>query len=182
MKAFVSIPIRLGATATKGDFVGKRHSLLCPPRWTKRQEVIATEDCHQITEEFYAATWRRFELRAGDVVLNRSGEALGKVALWDSEKPAVASDFTMRIRFNGERMNPRFAWFFFRSVMFQAQIQRELRGSSAANIFPPRWNKWSLSHARRRNKTPSPAKSFQNSSAAPMPSPPSTPNVQKLRR
>jgi len=34
-------------------------------------------------------------------------------------------------------MNPRFAWFFFRSVMFQPQIERELRGSSIPNIFPP---------------------------------------------
>lgn len=137
VKAYVSIPIRLGATATKADFVEEGAAYYVHPGATKRQEVIATEDCHQVTEEFYAATHRRFGLRAGDVVINRSGEALGKVALWDSEEPAVASDFTMRIRFNSERMNPRFAWYFFRSVMFQAQIQRELRGSSVSNIFPP---------------------------------------------
>lgn len=134
--AFVSIPIRLGATATKADFVEDGGAYYVHPGATKRQEIISTDDCHQINNEFYGATQRRFGLRPNDVVVNRSGEALGKVALWDSEEPAVASDFTMRIRFNREKMNPRFGWFFFRSVMFQAQIQRELRGSSVPNIFP----------------------------------------------
>lgn len=137
VKAFVAIPIRLGATAKKSDFVEEGAAYYVHPGATKRQEVVAAEDCHQVTEEFYAATQRRFGLRRGDVIINRSGEALGKVALWDSDDGAVASDFTMRIRFNQERMNPRFAWFFFRSVMFQAQILRELRGSSVPNIFPP---------------------------------------------
>ena len=137
VKAFVAIPIRLGATATKADFVQEGAAYYVHPGATKRQEVISTQDCHQVTEEFYGATQRRFGLRRGDVVINRSGEALGKVAIWDSDEPAVASDFTMRIRFNHVWMNPRFAWLFFRSVMFQAQVQRELRGSSVPNIFPP---------------------------------------------
>jgi hypothetical protein len=42
----------------------------------------------------------------------------------------------MRLRFN-DRMNTQLAWYFFRSVMFQAQIARELRGSSLPNVFPP---------------------------------------------
>jgi len=43
----------------------------------------------------------------------------------------------MRLRFNS-RINPRFAWFFFQSVMFQAQVTREKRGmGNMTNIFPP---------------------------------------------
>ena len=87
-------------------------------------------------EQGQAGPRRRFGLRSGDVLINRSGEALGKVAYFASDEPAVFSDFTMRFRFN-DKMNPRFAWHFFRSVMFQAQIERELRGSSVPNIFPP---------------------------------------------
>jgi hypothetical protein len=138
VKAFVAIPIRLGATATKSDFVEGGAAYYVHPGATKRQEVIAIDDCHQITEEFYAATQRRFGLRRGDVVLNRAGEGtIGKSALWDSDEPAVASDFTMRIRFN-DRINPRFAWFYFQSVMFQAQVAREKRGmGNMTNIFPP---------------------------------------------
>ena len=138
VKAFVSIPIRLGATATKGDFVEDGAAYYVHPGATKRQEVIVTEDCHQVTEEFYAATQRRFGLRRNDLILNRAGEGtIGKSGLWDSDEPAVASDFTMRIRFN-DRINPRFAWFYFQSVMFQAQIAREKRGmGNMTNIFPP---------------------------------------------
>lgn len=137
VKRFLSVPIRLGATAKKGDFVEDGAAYYVHPGATKRQAVIAIEDCYQVPEEFYAATQRRFGLRREDVIINRSGEALGKVAFWDSDEPAVASDFTMRVRFDKARMNPRFSWYFFRSVIFQAQIQRELRGSSVPNIFPP---------------------------------------------
>lgn len=135
VKAYVAVPIRLGATAVKSDFVEDGAALYVHPGATKRQEVINPEDCHQVTQEFYDKTKRRFGLSPGDVVINRSGEALGKIALFDSDEPAVASDFTMRVRFN-DSMNPRFAWYFMRSVMFQAQIEREQRGSSLPNIFP----------------------------------------------
>ena len=137
VKAFVAVPIRLGATATKGDLIEEGDACYVHPGATKKQRAIALEDCHQVTQEFYDAHQRRFGLRPGDVIINRSGEALGKVAIFEhGDEPALASDFTMRVRFN-DRMNPRFAWFFFRSVMFQAQILRELRGSSVPNIFPP---------------------------------------------
>jgi hypothetical protein len=137
VNAFVAVPIRLGATAKKGDLIEEGDAYYVHPGATKRQRAIALEDCHQITQEFYDAHQRRFGLRSGDVIINRSGEALGKVAIFEhDDENALASDFTMRVRFNN-RMNPRFAWFFFRSVMFQAQILRELRGSSVPNIFPP---------------------------------------------
>ena len=137
VKAFVAVPIRLGATATKSDLIEDGDAYYVHPGATKKQRAIALKDCHQVTQEFYDSHQCRFGLRPGDVIINRSGEALGKVAIFEhDDEPALASDFTMRVRFN-ERMNPRFAWFFFRSVMFQAQILRELRGSSVPNIFPP---------------------------------------------
>ena len=135
VKVYVAVPIRLGATAVKSDFVEDGAALYVHPGATKRQEVIDPEDCHQVTQEFYDKNRRRFGLSPGDVIINRSGEALGKIALFDSDEPAVASDFTMRVRFR-DSMNPRFAWYFMRSVMFQGQIEREQRGTSLPNIFP----------------------------------------------
>ena len=41
----------------------------------------------------------------------------------------------MRVRVNADA-NPRFMWYFFRSVMFQAQIDREIMGASVHNVFP----------------------------------------------
>ena len=138
VKAFVAVPIRLGATATKGDLIEEGDAFYVHPGATKKQRAIALEDCHQVTQEFYDAHQRRFGLRSGDVLINRSGEGtIGKSGIWESDEPALASDFTMRVRFN-DTINPRFAWFFFRSVMFQAQVEREKRGmGNMTNIFPP---------------------------------------------
>jgi hypothetical protein len=135
VKAFVAIPIRLGSTAEKGDFVEAGAAYYVHPGATKRQEVISLEDCHQVSEEFYKDRSRRCGLQRLDVTINRSGEAVGKVAYYNSDEPAVFSDFTMRLRFNA-RMNPLFAWLYFRSVMFQAQLFREIKGASLPNIFP----------------------------------------------
>lgn len=135
VKAYVAVPIRLGATAVKSDFVEDGVAFYVHPGATKWQEVINSEDCHQITQEFYDKNKRRNGLLPGDVIINRSGEALGKIAFFNSDDPAVCSDFTMRVRFNGS-MNPHFAWYFMRSVMFQSQIEREQRGTSLPNVFP----------------------------------------------
>ncbi len=138
VKALVAVPIRLGATASKGDFVEDGAAYYVHPGATKRQNVIVREDCYQVNEEFYESARRRFNLRMDDIVLNRAGEGtIGKSGLWASEEPALFSDFTMRLRLT-EHVNPRFVWYFFRSVMFQAQIEREKRGmGNMTNIFPP---------------------------------------------
>src|SRR5262249_37718373 len=48
VKAFVAIPIRLGSTAEKGDFVEAGAAYYVHPGATKRQEAITLEDCHQV--------------------------------------------------------------------------------------------------------------------------------------
>lgn len=138
VKSLVAIPPRLGATASKGDFVADGGAYYVHPGATKRQDVIALDDCYQITEQFYELTRRRFGLRTNDIVLNRAGEGtIGKAGLWEIEEPAVLSDFTMRLR-PAEHVNSRFLWYFLRSVMFQAQVNREKRGmGNMTNIFPP---------------------------------------------
>jgi type I restriction enzyme M protein len=135
VKAFVATPIRLGSTAENGDFVEAGDAYYVHPGATKRQEAISLEDSHQVSDEFYKDRSRRCGLQRLDVTINRSGEAVGKVAYYDSDAPALFSDFTMRLRFNA-RMNPLFAWLYFRSVMFQAQLFREIKGASLPNIFP----------------------------------------------
>jgi restriction endonuclease S subunit len=135
VKAFVAVPIRLGSTAEKGDFVEAGSAYYVHPGATKRQEGISLDDCHQVSEDFYKARSRRFRLQRLDVTINRSGEAVGKVAYYDSDEPALFSDFTMRLRFNA-RMNPLFGWLYFRSVIFQAQLFREIMGASLPNVFP----------------------------------------------
>lgn len=70
---------------------------------------------------------------------------------FDSEEPTLFSDFKMRISFN-ETTNPRFAWYFMRSVAFQAQIEREQRGTSLPNIFPGQVERLLIVKATRKRQ------------------------------
>jgi restriction endonuclease S subunit len=135
VKAYLAVPIRLGISLTRAVMDNDGEAFYVHPNALKRQERVDPKDCHRITLDYYEKNKRRSGLRVGDVLINRSGEALGKVGLFDSDEPCVFSDFTMRVRFN-DRMNPLFAWYFFRSIMFQSQVEREKRGLSLPNIFP----------------------------------------------
>ncbi|HKP82230.1 MAG TPA: hypothetical protein VJT69_09435, partial [Pyrinomonadaceae bacterium] len=116
---------------------------------TKHEQIIDLVDCHRVSLEFFDKN-RRFALRKGDVVLNRAGEGtIGKSGLFTSEERAVFSDFTMRLRF-GATMNPRFAWYYFRSIIFQTQVEREKRGmGNMTNIFPSQVERMLIPHCKR---------------------------------
>jgi hypothetical protein len=129
----------LGATAQKGDFLEAGVAYYVHPGATKRQEAISLEDCHQVSEQFYKDRSRRFGLQPFDVTINRSSEAVGKVAYYDSDEPALFSDFTMRLRFN-VRMNPLFAWLYFRSVMSRPNFFTRSRELASPMSSPARLN------------------------------------------
>ena len=137
MKAYLAVPIKLGATLPRGVMSDDGEALYVHPGALKRQGSIQAEDCHRITHEFYELTKKRFGLRVGDVIVNRSGEGtIGKSAIFELDEPSVFADFTMRLRFDAS-MNPEFASYYFRSTMFQPQIEREKRGmGNMTNIFP----------------------------------------------
>jgi hypothetical protein len=151
VKKYIAIPIKLGATAKMGDFVENGEAYYVHPGATKKQGVILLEDCYQVSGEYYDTNRRRAGLIRRDIIINRSGEALGKVAYWDSTEPAVASDFTMRVRVNADA-NSRFMWYFFRSVMFQAQMYREIMGASVNNVFPSQVEKMLIVECDRKRQ------------------------------
>ena len=135
---FLAVPIRLGAQLTQAALDDEGEAFYVHPSATKKQEPIETADCHRVTQEFYDDQKERNSLRPNDVLLNRSGEGtIGKVAIYNLEnQPCIFADFVMRLRFN-ERMNPRFAWYYGRSLFFQSQVEREKRGmGNLTNIFP----------------------------------------------
>lgn len=136
VRAFLSVPIRLGATATRGDLLDEGDAYYVHPGATKHQDVINLADCYQVTEDYYEDHRRRFALTEGDIVMNRSGQAIGKVALFNSAARSLASDFTMRIRVSRTEGDPWFMWYYFRSTVFQLQIRRAQQGSSLPNVFP----------------------------------------------
>jgi type I restriction enzyme M protein len=137
VKAYLAVPIRLGVSLTRAVMDDDGEAYYVHPNALKRQERIDSNDCHRITLGYYEKNKRRGGLRVSDVLINRSGEGtIGKAALFDLDDPCLFSDFTMRLRFN-DAMNPQFACYFFRSIMFQAQVEREKRGmGNMTNIFP----------------------------------------------
>ena len=72
-----------------------------------------------------------------DIIMARSGEGtIGKVALIDNEDwEGVFADFTMRIRL--EHVNPLFAYYYFRTTLFQYLVYTHKKGlGNNTNIFP----------------------------------------------
>ncbi len=138
VKAYIAVPIRLGVSLTQQVMDDEGEAFYVHPNAVRHEGRIDPDDCHRITQDYYEKNRRRASLRVGDVLINRSGEGtIGKTALFDlDDEPCLFSDFTMRLRFN-KAMNPRFANYFFRSIMFQAQVEREKRGmGNMTNIFP----------------------------------------------
>jgi restriction endonuclease S subunit len=137
VKAYLAVPIRLGVSLVREAMDDDGEAFYVHPNAIRRESRVDINNCHRIKWDFYDRNRRRTTLRIGDVVIARSGEGtIGKAALFDLDEPCLFSDFTMRLRFN-EAINPQFACYFFRSVMFQAQIEREKRGmGNMTNIFP----------------------------------------------
>lgn len=140
LKNFIAVPIRLGATLTQGDLDENGETYCVHPSAIRREEGIDPQNCLRVGLDFYNAGQRRFGLRDGDIVMARSGEGtIGKAALFEAqaEEAFLFSDFTMRLRL-GDSLSSRFAAYYFRSVMFQQQVNREKRGmGNMTNIFPP---------------------------------------------
>jgi len=76
------------------------------------------------------------KVKKDDILMIRSGEgAIGKVALVEEDINAIYSDFIIRIRLSN--YNSRFAYYFFRTEIFQKLIEIYKKGlGNNTNIFP----------------------------------------------
>ncbi|MBQ5153293.1 restriction endonuclease subunit S domain-containing protein [Macrococcoides caseolyticum] len=76
------------------------------------------------------------KVEKNDILMIRSGEgAIGKVALVDEEVNAIFSDFVIRIQL--ENYNPKFAYYLFRTKIYQKLIEIYKKGlGNNTNIFP----------------------------------------------
>ena len=86
------------------------------------------------------------KVQVNDIIMTRSGMAIGKFALIDEEIDGIYADFTMRIRL--QNFNNLLAYYYFRSDFFQHLITTHKKGLQNHNIFPsqiqefpvPDWN------------------------------------------
>lgn len=75
-------------------------------------------------------------IEKNDVIMARSGVAIGKAAIVEESFDGVFADFTMRMRFNSQRCNPKFAFYYVRSVAFQYMVEIYKKGVQNQNISP----------------------------------------------
>lgn len=132
IKDFISEPIVLGASISPSDYDEngecKYLSMATVKNWYYNQE-----DALAVSEEYRKANVDK-SVRKNDIIITRSGVAIGKIALIQNDVDAIFADFTMRIRL--KRYNQLFAYYYFRSEFFQELIHTQKKGLQNKNIFP----------------------------------------------
>lgn len=131
-KHFLAEPIVLGASISPSDF-DENGDFYYISMATIKNYSVETDDS-QLVSQKYALSNLNKKIQKNDIIMNRSGVAIGKVALVEDNEKGIFADFTMRIRF--ERYNQLFAYYYMRSSYFQYLIEIYKKGLQNQNIFP----------------------------------------------
>lgn len=134
IKDFIDAPISLGASVSPSDFNSNGECYYISMATVKNFKIELDES--QLLSEEYERTPKneKKKVKKGDIIMTRSGAAIGKFALVEEEMNAIHSDFTMRIRL--KNIDLHFAYYYFRSVYFQYLIEINYKGLQNNNIFP----------------------------------------------
>lgn len=132
VKHFIETPIVLGSSISPTDFDedGDYHYISMA---TVKNHYFEKEDSQTVSES-YASSNLKKTVHKNDIIMTRSGVAIGKFALIDEDVNGIFADFTMRIRLKG--FNPLLAYYYFRSEFFQHLITSHKKGLQNQNIFP----------------------------------------------
>ena len=96
---------------------------------------VELDESQLVSSSYYDSNIAK-SLCKDDILIARSGVAIGKAAIVESEFKGIFADFTMRIRFNDAIYNPKFAYFYIRTMYFQYLIEIYKKGLQNQNIFP----------------------------------------------
>lgn len=132
IKHFLAEPIVLGASVSPSDF-DENGDVYYVSMATIKSLKIELDDTQLLSKEYSLSKQGR-DLQIGDIVIARSGVAIGKTAIVIDEFKGIFADFTMRIRLRG--YNRQFAYYFFRTGYFQYLIEIYKKGLQNQNIFP----------------------------------------------
>jgi type I restriction enzyme S subunit len=134
IKHFISEPIVLGASISPSDFDESGEAYYVSMATIKTLEVVLDET--QLVSSSYFEAKKAKSLQRNDIVVARSGVAIGKTAIVRDDFDGIFADFTMRIRFDEAKYNPQFAYYYLRSKYFQYLIEVYKKGLQNQNIFP----------------------------------------------
>lgn len=134
IKNYISEPITLGASVSPSDFDSYGECYYISMATVKNFKVELDES--QLLGDEYVKIPKnaRKKVKKGDIIMTRSGAAIGKFAVVEEEMNAIHSDFTMKIRL--KNIERDFAYYYFRSVYFQHLIKINYKGLQNNNIFP----------------------------------------------
>lgn len=134
VKNFIAEPIVLGASVSPSDFDTNGDCYYISMATVKNYRVELDESQLLSNEYVSQENKSKKKVQVGDIIMTRSGAAIGKFALVEEDINAIHSDFTMRIRL--QNINKYFAYYYFRSVYFQYLIEINYKGLQNNNIFP----------------------------------------------
>ena len=143
IKDFISEPIVLGSSVSPNQYEEEGHYFYVAMSNIKNWQ-FEEEDCKRVGDDFYKQNIKK-TIQVNDILMARSGEGtIGKVAIIeDEEAEGVFADFTMRIRLTG--INPLFAYYYFRTEIFQHLVYTHKKGlGNNTNIFPSQVKNFSV--------------------------------------
>lgn len=132
LKDFLDIPIVLGSSISPQDF-DEYGDFYYISMATVKNYYFEPEDAQTVSMS-YAKNNSNKSVCKNDIIMTRSGVAIGKFALIDEDIDGIFADFTMRIRLKG--FLPLLAYYYFRSELFQYLIYTHKKGLQNQNIFP----------------------------------------------
>ena len=115
LKDFITTPIVLGASISPSDFCENGDYFYISMESIKNFAIEL--DISQIVSSEYASKNSAKSIKKSDILMTRSGAAIGKFALVEQDIKGIFADFTMRIRLTN--YNPHFAYYYFRTTYFQ---------------------------------------------------------------
>lgn len=132
VKHFIAEPIVLGASISPSYF-DENGDYYYVSMATVKNFCLELDDSQLVSAD-YANSNMNKSVNKNDIIMTRSGVAIGKFALVEDEIQGIFADFTMRIRL--ANYNPYFAYYYFRSEYFQHLIHSNKKGLQNKNIFP----------------------------------------------
>lgn len=134
IKNYISEPISLGASVSPSDFDNNGEYYYISMATVKNYKVELDETLLLSDNYVKQPKVSKKKVAKGDIIMTRSGAAIGKFALVEGELNAIHADFTMKIRLSN--IDKLFAYYYFRSVYFQYLIEINYKGLQNNNIFP----------------------------------------------
>jgi len=132
IKHFVAEPIVLGASISPSDF-NENGEYYYVSMATVKNYILELDDSQLVSDNYSSMNLNK-AIKQNDIIMTRSGVAIGKFALVEDDFKGIFADFTMRIRL--ENYNPLFAYYYLRSEYFQHLIHTNKKGLQNKNIFP----------------------------------------------